>query len=33
MLGIYALEDVRCTRLLLQQLIDVRRGLPWDSVW
>ena len=32
-LGIYALEDVRCTRLLLQQLIDVRRGLPWDSVW
>jgi len=32
-LGIYALEDVRCTRLLLQRLIDVRRGLPWDSVW
>ena len=33
MLGIYALEDVRCTRLLLQRLIDVRRSSPWDSVW
>ncbi len=32
-LGIYALEDVRCTRLLLQRLIDVRHGSPWDSVW
>ncbi|GIV17714.1 MAG: hypothetical protein KatS3mg022_3149 [Armatimonadota bacterium] len=31
-LGIYALEDVRCTRLLLQRLIDVRRGSPWDSL-
>lgn len=31
-LAIYALEDVRCTRLLLQRLIDVRRGLPWDSL-
>jgi uncharacterized protein YprB with RNaseH-like and TPR domain len=33
MLGIYALADVRCTRLLLQRLIDVRRGSLWDSVW
>ena len=31
-LGIYALEDVRCTRLLLQRLIDVRRGLTLDSL-
>ncbi|GIV21174.1 MAG: hypothetical protein KatS3mg023_2925 [Armatimonadota bacterium] len=31
-LGIYALEDVRCTRLLLQRLIDIRRGSPWDSL-
>jgi len=31
-LGVYALEDVRCTRLLLQRLIDTRQGSPWDSV-
>lgn len=31
-LGVYALEDVRCTRLLLQRLIDVRRGAPWESL-
>lgn len=31
-LGIYALEDVRCTRLLLQRLIDVQQGSAWDNV-
>jgi len=31
-LCLYALEDVRCTRLLLQRLIDVRRGSPFDSL-
>lgn len=32
-LVLYALEDVRCTRLLLQRLIDVRRGVPPDDLW
>ena len=31
-LGIYALEDVRCTRGLLQRLIDVQRGSVWDGL-
>ncbi|MGQ9486545.1 MAG: ribonuclease H-like domain-containing protein [Armatimonadota bacterium] len=30
-LGIYALEDVRCTRLLLERLIQIRRGSFGDS--
>lgn len=32
-LVLYALEDVRCTRLLLERLINVRRGLPPDDPW
>lgn len=30
-LCIYALEDVRCTRLLLERLIQIERGSLWDS--
>lgn len=32
-LGIYALEDVRCTHLLLQRLIEVQRGAMWGDVF
>ncbi|MDW8321593.1 MAG: ribonuclease H-like domain-containing protein, partial [Armatimonadota bacterium] len=31
-LATYALEDVRCTRLLLERLIDLRRGSACDSL-
>lgn len=31
-LGIYALEDVRCTRLLLERLIHLRRGSRVDDL-
>lgn len=32
-LAVYALEDVRCTRLLLQRLIEVQHGSPFAEPW